>query len=83
MSEISSYLTIAKKSVKSYLTIGTFTENGPMMCSGINIRQYNEEQLQNQLANGFEKIKYITEDHITPFNTKQNFLFCSFKKADF
>jgi hypothetical protein len=22
----------------------------------------------------------VTEDHITPFKTRQNFLFCSFKK---
>lgn len=28
----------------------------------------------------FEKIKCITVDHITPFNTIQNFVFCSFKK---
>jgi len=27
-----------------------------------------------------EKIRCISEDHITPFNTTQNFLFCSFKK---
>ena len=33
----------------------------------------------SQLADGFTKIRCITEDHITPFNTKQNFLFCSFK----
>jgi hypothetical protein len=45
------------------------------------VKQYNEASLQEQLCKGFEKIKCITEDHTTPFNTIQNFLFCSFKKA--
>lgn len=31
------------------------------------------------INNGFEKIKCVTEDHITPFKTVQNFVFCSFK----
>jgi len=33
-----------------------------------------------ELKNGFDKIKCVTEDHLTPFNTTQNFLFCSFKR---
>lgn len=78
--QIEQYLTIAKNNVTGYLTIGTFSENGPEKCSGLPIKQYNEEQLQTQLAKGFDKIRCITEDHVTPFQTKQNFLFCSFKK---
>lgn len=78
--QIEQYLTIAKNNVTGYLTIGTFSENGPEKCSGLPIKQYNEEQLQAQLAKGFDKIRCITEDHVTPFQTKQNFLFCSFKK---
>lgn len=79
--QISKYLDIARKSVKGYLAIGTFSDNGPKKCSGLEIKQYTETDLQNQLADGFAKIKCITEDHITPFNTIQNFLFCSFKRA--
>lgn len=79
--QISKYLDTARKAVKGYLTIGTFSDNGPKKCSGLEIKQYTESDLQNQLSNGFAKIKCITEDHITPFNTSQNFLFCSFKRA--
>lgn len=79
VNEINQYLTIAQTSVKGYLTIGTFSENGPDKCSGLPIKKYNETDLTTQLENRFEKIKCITEDHITPFNTKQNFLFCSFQ----
>ena len=78
--QIAKYLSTARKVVNGYLTIGTFSENGPKKCSGLDIKQYNEMQLQEELSNGFEKIKCVIEDHITPFNTSQNFLFCSFKK---
>ncbi|HZV68949.1 MAG TPA: class I SAM-dependent methyltransferase [Saprospiraceae bacterium] len=78
--EIKSYLTIAKQAVKGYMIIGTFSENGPDQCSRLDVHQYSEEELQRELVDGFEKLKCITEDHITPFKTKQNFLFCSFKR---
>lgn len=80
--QIEQYLSIAKKSVKGYLTIGTFSDQGPEKCSGLQIKKYSEEQLINELNKGFEKIKCITEDHITPFDTSQNFLFCSFKNKN-
>lgn len=80
--QVAAYLTIAEKSVKTYMVIGTFSENGPKKCSGLPIRQYSETQLQNQLKKDFTKIRCISEDHITPFQTTQNFLFCSFKKQD-
>ena len=79
--QIMKYLTTARKAVRGYLIIGTVSENGPQKCSGLEIKQYNEAQLQHQLEDGFQKIRCITEDHITPFNTKQNFLFCSFNRT--
>jgi SAM-dependent methyltransferase len=77
--QISKYLNIARAAVKNYLTIGTFSPEGPKKCSGLDIKQYDEQQLESELSNGFVKIRCITEDHVTPFNTIQNFLFCSFK----
>jgi 2-polyprenyl-3-methyl-5-hydroxy-6-metoxy-1,4-benzoquinol methylase len=78
--QISKYINTAKKSVNGYMTIGTFSKNGPEKCSGLEIKQYNEDELTLELKNGFDKIKCITEDHVTPFDTTQNFLFCSFKR---
>jgi hypothetical protein len=78
--QVAKYIDIARKSVTGYLTIGTFSENGPKKCSGLEIKQYSEQELTSELKNGFEKLKCITEDHLTPFDTKQNFLFCSFKR---
>jgi predicted TPR repeat methyltransferase len=78
-SQIEQYLAIAQMATKGYMTIGTFSEEGPQKCSGLNIKQYNEVELESILSKGFSKMGCITEDHITPFNTKQNFLFCSFR----
>lgn len=80
--QISKYIETAQKSITGYLIIGTFSENGPKKCSGLDIRQYNETTLSNELKTGFEKINCVTEDHKTPFGTSQNFLFCSFKKVN-
>lgn len=78
--QIAIYLDTAAKSVKGFMTIGTFSDVGPTKCSGLEIKQYSETELETQLAKGFEKLKCITEDHQTPFGTTQNFLFCSFRK---
>jgi cyclopropane fatty-acyl-phospholipid synthase-like methyltransferase len=79
--EIATYLDTARKAVTGYLTIGTFSEEGPDKCSGLAIKKYSEAKLSAELQKGFSKIRCTTEDHITPFDTKQHFLFCSFKKS--
>ena len=81
--EVNSYLTTARKAIlpNGGMIIGTFSDKGPKKCSMLDVHQYTEEELQNELSNGFQKIKCITEDHVTPFNTTQNFLFCSFRRA--
>lgn len=80
--DVKSYLAIARQAVNGYLIIGTFSDKGPDKCSMLDVHKYTESELQEQLEVGFEKLKCITEDHTTPFNTIQNFLFCSFKRHD-
>ena len=76
------YVTIAEDSIRSkdYLILGTFSENGPQKCSGLEIKQYSEASMSARFEVAFDRIKCIYEDHTTPFNTVQNFLFCSFRK---
>lgn len=80
--DISAYLEIAGKAVKQNgcLFIGTFSENGPKKCSGIEIKQYSEELITKTFTSKFQKINCFTVDHETPFDTVQNFVFCSFRK---
>lgn len=75
------YVDKLRKSVDGFVTIGTFSTRGPSKCSGLPIKQYEESTLTLELKNGFEKMRCITEDHLTPFKTKQNFLFCSFQRT--
>ncbi len=77
---IAKYLDTARKAISGFMTIGTFSENGPEKCSGLSIKQYSEISLAKVLENGFEKLRCLTEVHTTPFGTIQNFLFCSFKR---
>lgn len=82
--EISNYLETAEKHLKStgILVIGTFSKLGPKKCSGIEIKQYSETTMTDRLKKFFKKIKCITVDHKTPFNTIQNFVFCGFRKLE-
>ena len=62
------------------LILSTFSENGPTKCSGLPIQQYSETTLSARVEAFFTKIKCVIVDHITPFETVQNFVFCSFKR---
>jgi SAM-dependent methyltransferase len=76
------YVSVAEGAIKpaGYLVLGTFSENGPTKCSGLDIKQYTEASMSARFELSFDRIKCVTEDHVTPFATHQSFLFCSFKK---
>jgi cyclopropane fatty-acyl-phospholipid synthase-like methyltransferase len=80
--QIDKYAEIVSKSIqdKGKMIIGTFSENGPKKCSGLDITQYNAAKMNSVFQNNFQIIDSFTEDHQTPFNTTQNFIFCSFQK---
>ncbi|MBS7788175.1 class I SAM-dependent methyltransferase [Flavobacterium sp. CYK-55] len=81
--EIEQYLKTAHQALNlgGYLTVGTFSENGPLKCSGIPIQQYSEMQLSATFGKYFKKINCFTVDHPTPFDTIQNFIFGIFQKT--
>lgn len=60
--------------------IGTFSENGPLKCSGIEIKQYAKEDFLSLFAKRFELVDFINTDHDTPFDTVQNFNFAVLQK---
>jgi ubiquinone/menaquinone biosynthesis C-methylase UbiE len=80
--EIDNYIENANQKIaqNGKLAIGTFSENGPLKCSGIEIHQYSESSLSQTFAKYFEKQKCFTVDHQTPSGSIQNFVFCVFKK---
>jgi 2-polyprenyl-3-methyl-5-hydroxy-6-metoxy-1,4-benzoquinol methylase len=76
------YVSIAENAINEngYLILGTFSDEGPQKCSGLEIKQYTETSMSARFEIAFNRIKCIRENHTTPFNTIQNFLFCSFQK---
>jgi SAM-dependent methyltransferase len=76
------YVSIAEQSIgkNGYLILGTFSEDGPKKCSGLEIQQYSETSMSVRFEISFNRVKCVKEEHTTPFNTVQNFLFCSFQK---
>ena len=78
--EIKKYQDLVAKAVKGNMVIGTFSTNGPLKCSGLEIKQNDETSLTSTFKNNFEKIDCFTIDHKTPFDTIQNFIFCSFNR---
>ena len=40
--QVAQYMDTARKAVTGFLTIGTFSDNGPKKCSGLDITQYTE-----------------------------------------
>jgi len=81
--EIAHYLDTAQKNIQptGMLVLGTFSEQGPKKCSGIDIHPYSERSMTDQLKMFFEKIQCITVDHKTPTGNLQHFVFCSFRKT--
>lgn len=80
--DITTYQQLVSKAVVSggYLFLGTFSENGPLKCSGLEIKQYTAEQFEAVFGTDFNKVSCFTGNHQTPFGTTQNFIFCTFKK---
>ena len=80
--EINNYV----KLLKSYLNVGadliiaTFSENGPLKCSGLEVSRYSKNSISNLFKNDFNLIESKISIHNTPFDTTQEFLFTKFKK---
>jgi len=62
------------------LIIGTFAEDGPLKCSGLEIKRYSINNLKELFKENFEFIEGFKKSHSTPFDTQQSFTFCVFKK---
>ena len=80
--DVEKYVETVRQFVKpdGALILSTFSENGPTKCSGLPIQQYSEQTLSARVEAFFTKIKCVVVDHKTPFQTIQNFIFCSFKR---
>lgn len=67
--------------LNGYFLIFTFSKSGPKKCSGLDICQYDKDDLEAKFSM-LKLVKYGTEDHHTPFETTQNFSYCLFQKLE-
>ncbi len=76
------YLAVAQAHLNDTgkLIMGTFAAGGPDRCSGLPVQQYTEQSLAATLKKWFNKLVCISTEHLTPFQTLQQFVFCSFQK---
>lgn len=82
LEEVEKYLQIAHEAleVDGFLIISTFSKSGPDKCSGLTITQYSEEELKKLFGKYFQNIKCFEDTHETPWGSKQDFIYCGFKK---
>lgn len=65
---------------EAHFIVGTFSENGPLKCSGIEIKQYSDKLMKSTFEQNWNAVTFFSVDHATPFKTEQNFIFSEFNK---
>jgi len=80
--EIANYMDLVRSWASDGVVIGTFSDQGPIKCSGLEIAQYSVADLNALLTPPFVMIDSMNYDHITPTGNKQNYSFCSFKRGN-
>lgn len=63
------------------MMIATFSESGPLKCSGLDICRYNSAELAAVFSKQFKVIDSKAVIHKTPFDTTQNFIFNLFARV--
>jgi SAM-dependent methyltransferase len=71
------YVRTATRSIVAggHLIVGTFALDGPTMCSGLSVQQYDAASLAAQFDDGFALVRAAAEDHVTPSGATQRFTF--------
>jgi len=59
--------------------VATFGPEGPTKCSGLEVRRYGPEALQQEFGSEFHLLKHHTELHHTPSGSTQQFTYCCFR----
>ncbi|MCB9082414.1 MAG: class I SAM-dependent methyltransferase [Lewinellaceae bacterium] len=79
---IQRYLNIVEAHVRpgGFLVLGTFSTDGPNKCSGLPVRQYNEETINARFASQFMPLSSSRIMHQTPSGAGQEFLYSCFQK---
>lgn len=67
--------------LKGHVIISTFSLDGPLRCSGLDIQRYDANTLSAEFDEDFDLVETLNEEHPTPFGTTQKFIYCRFKRS--
>lgn len=78
------YVETLTKSLKpnGKAVIATFSLEGPLKCSGLEIVRYDELSLSKELGANFRLLRSEKKIHSTPWGAEQSFVYCAFEKKD-
>lgn len=72
------YVAAVRRSVKpgGHVVVATFGPHGPEKCSGLEVMRYSAEELHAEFGSEFSRLADATEQHVTPWGTEQEFIYC-------
>lgn len=73
--DVSTYIQVLENSVprNGIAIIGTFAEDGPAQCSGLDVQRYSPRALGEVFSEGFSLLETSREEHVTPWGATQKF----------
>ena len=77
------YLTTldASLSIGGHVVLATFGPDGPEYCSGLPVRRYSIDMMQDTLGGNFELIDHEIEQHVAPSGAIQQFVYGMFRRT--
>jgi SAM-dependent methyltransferase len=75
------YLQNLRRALKpgGHFILATFSENGALRCSGLDVERYSLQKMIDTVGPGFELVQSLRENHRTPFDTVQSFQYAHFR----
>lgn len=77
------YLKNLRQTLKpaGHFIIAAFADDGALKCSGLDVERYSLEKLRETVGTDFLLVQSFREQHLTPFDTKQSFIYAHFQLA--
>ncbi|NQW59875.1 class I SAM-dependent methyltransferase [bacterium] len=81
-SDIDAYLSVVSQAVRrgGVAVIGTFAEDGPTQCSGLDVSRYSPKNLVSLFSEYFEFEASELEKHVTPAGAVQHFTWVTLRR---
>jgi SAM-dependent methyltransferase len=72
------YVANVRRSLKpgGHVVVATFGPHGPEKCSGLDVMRYSAEELHAEFGSEFSRLASVTERHVTPWGSEQEFIYC-------